>query len=179
MKNLLQGLNIYLIGMMGSGKSTIAKLLAQELNYRFFDTDILITKVAQTTINEIFASKGEEYFRDLEAKVLQEISSNVRSIIATGGGIVIKPENWGYLRYGITIWLDVNVDTLTQRLANDDTRPLLKEQDLKLKLSSILEQRLCLYQEADLTIKINSEQTPEEITSNILEMIPSIIKDKS
>lgn len=178
MNNLFQGLNIYLIGMMGSGKSTIGHLLAKELDYRFFDTDILIERVAQTTINDLFAQEGEGYFRTLETEVLEQISAYTRSVIATGGGIVIRPKNWSYLRYGLTIWLNGDVDILVARLEADDTRPLLKEKDLKSKLSSLLTQRLSLYQEADLMIKIESNQTPEEITANILQQIPSVLKPK-
>lgn len=176
MNNLLQGLNIYLIGMMGSGKSTIGHLLASALDYRFFDTDILIEKVAETSINEIFKNKGEAYFRDLETSVLEQISGYTRSVIATGGGIVIKPKNWSYLRYGLTIWLDVPVEVLTARLAQDDSRPLLKEADLNLKLTTLLQERINFYQQADLIIKIEAEQTPAEITKHILQKIPSILK---
>ncbi len=178
MNNLLQGLNIYLIGMMGSGKSTIGHLLAKELDYRFFDTDLVIERVAQTTINDIFAKEGEAYFRTLETEVLEQISAYTRSVIATGGGIVIKPKNWSYLYYGLTIFLDVDVDILGERLAIDDTRPLLKERDLKSKLSFLLAERISLYQQADLRIKIESNQTPEEITANILQRIPSVLKPK-
>ena len=73
MKHLLQGLNIYLIGMMGTGKTTVGKLLAQKLGYRFFDTDELIEAVAGKKISTIFAEEGEESFRDLESKVLNEV----------------------------------------------------------------------------------------------------------
>jgi shikimate kinase len=176
MNNLLQGLNIYLIGMMGSGKSTVGKLLSHELNYRFFDTDILIEKVAQKTINELFTKEGEDYFRSLETQVLAQISSYTRSVIATGGGMVIKQKNWSYLRYGLTIWLDTNVEILTSRLIQDDSRPLLKETDLTTKLTDLLNQRTSLYEQGDLRIIIEKDQTPEDITYQILKEIPSILK---
>jgi shikimate kinase len=176
MNNLLQGLNIYLIGMMGSGKSTVGKLLSHELNYRFFDTDILIEKVAQKTINELFTKEGEDYFRSLETQVLAQISSYTRSVIATGGGMVIKQKNWSYLRYGLTIWLDTNVEILTSRLIQDDSRPLLKETDLTTKLTDLLNQRTSLYEQGDLRIIIEKDQTPEDITYQILKEIPSVLK---
>jgi shikimate kinase len=176
MNNLLKGLNIYLIGMMGSGKSTIGHLLASALDYRFFDTDTLIEKVTETSINDLFKNEGEAYFRDLETSVLAQVSTYTRSVIATGGGMVIKPKNWSYLRYGLTIWLDTPVEVLTQRLAQDDTRPLLKETDLNLKLTTLLEARITYYQQADLTIKIEVQQTPEMITEHILQKIPSVLK---
>ena len=99
MGDRLQGLNLYLIGMMGTGKTTVGQRLAKELGYRFFDTDVLIERVAQKSINELFAEEGETFFRDLESRVLGEVSACTRSVIATGGGAVLRPVNWSYLRY--------------------------------------------------------------------------------
>ena len=176
MNNLLQGVNIFLIGMMGTGKTTVGNLLARKLGYRFFDTDILIEKVAGQTINQIFATEGEESFRDLESKVLGELSTYTRSAIATGGGIVLRTKNWSYLHHGLIIWLDTPVELLTKRLTEDTTRPLLKETDLNSKLTSLLEHRRSLYAQADLHIEIKIEQTPEHIASEVIEMIPTILK---
>jgi shikimate kinase len=173
MQDLLKGLNIYLIGMMGTGKTTVGKILARKLGYRFFDTDALIEQVASKTINEIFASDGEESFRDLETKVLAELSACTRSAIATGGGIVIRQKNWSYLHYGLIIWLDAPVELLVQRLADDNTRPL------KDKLNSLLEQRRPLYNQADLHLTIDSDRTPEQIAAEAIEMIPSVLKTNS
>ena len=85
MENILRGLNVYLIGMMGSGKTTVGKLLAEKLHYRFLDTDSIIEKVSQKTINQIFAEEGEASFRQLESDVLKEVSAYIRTVIATGG----------------------------------------------------------------------------------------------
>lgn len=170
MTNLLQGLNVYLIGMMGSGKTTVGEILARQLNYRFFDTDVLIEEVAAQTIKEIFAREGEAKFREIETQVLGELSAYTRSVIATGGGIVLKPQNWSYLRQGLVIWLDAPVDLLMQRLAADTSRPL------KSKLVSLSAQRRSLYAEADLNIIIENNQTPEQIVSKIQQQIPTVIK---
>ncbi len=169
MNNLLRGVNVYLIGMMGSGKTTIGQLLAKKLGYRFFDTDVLLEGVAQKTIPEIFATEGEIYFRDLETKVLQEVSAYTRSAIATGGGIIQKPVNWSYLRQGLIVWLDVELEVLKERLVDDDTRPLGD------KLESLWESRRSLYAQADLRISVPREQTPEQIAENIMDRIPSMI----
>ncbi|MDJ0534662.1 MAG: shikimate kinase [Xenococcaceae cyanobacterium MO_207.B15] len=171
MNNLLQGVNVYLIGMMGAGKTTVGKLLAQKLGYRFFDTDVLLEKVAQKPIPEIFADKdqGEAYFRDLETKVLGEVSAYTRSAISTGGGIVEKPINWSYLRQGLVIWLDVEIEVLKERLAEDDTRPLAG------KLESLWKSRRSLYAQADLQIAIRAQQTPEQIRDEIMDKIPEMI----
>ncbi len=175
MQELLRGINIFLIGMMGTGKTTVGKLLAQQLNYRFFDTDVLIERVTQQPINKIFATTGEENFRHIESQVLAEVSACTKSVIATGGGVILKPKNWSYLRHGLIIWLDAPVELLVQRLAQDKTRPLLQETDLTKKLYSLLEERKSLYAQGDLQILINKNDTPGVVVSNILEKIPSKI----
>jgi shikimate kinase len=176
MNNLLKGLNVYLIGMMGSGKTTVGKLLAEKLKYRFLDTDFLIENVTQKTINQIFAEDGEMYFRELESKILAEVSTYTRSVVATGGGIILKSENWSYLHHGMIIWLDTPVELILQRLADDQTRPLLQKGDLLDKLTNLIAQRKSFYQQADLTIPIQSERTPEEIIEQIIQLIPSKLK---
>ena len=176
MGDRLQGLNLYLIGMMGTGKTTVGQRLAKELGYRFFDTDVLIERVAQKSINELFAEEGETFFRELESQVLGEVSACTRSVIATGGGAVLRPVNWGYLRHGLIIWLDAPISLLIERLAEDDTRPLLKMDNLSLKLETLLAERKSLYQEADLQIAIAKNENPEQIVSKILEQIPNVLK---
>lgn len=173
MQELLRGVNIFLIGMMGTGKTTVGKLLAQELSYRFFDTDVLVERVKQQPIDKIFASIGEENFRQIESQVLIEVAACTRSVIATGGGIVLKAQNWSHLRHGLIIWLDASVELLTVRLVDDKTRPLLQSTDLTSKLNSLLEQRRSLYSQGDLRIFINENDTPEMLISRILEKIPS------
>ncbi|BAZ45383.1 shikimate kinase [Chondrocystis sp. NIES-4102] len=172
MNNLLQGLNIYLIGMMGSGKTTIAQALAQELKYRFLDTDQIIEAIARKPITQIFQTEGEAYFRQLETKVLAELSVYTRSVIATGGGIIQQQINWSYLRHGLIIWLDVDLAILKKRLAQDETRPLAD------KLESLLAKRRPLYEQADLHLTITEEKTPEEVSAQIIKMIPSALKSQ-
>ncbi|ELR96301.1 shikimate kinase [Gloeocapsa sp. PCC 73106] len=172
----LKGINVYLVGMMGTGKSTIGQILAHNLEYRFFDSDTVLERVAQANITEIFATEGEEVFRELETQVLSQLCAYTRSVIATGGGVVLKPKNWSYLHHGLVIWLDAPVELLYQRLAIDQTRPLLNGSDLLGKLTSLQEQRRSFYAEADLKITIQSEQTPEAIVDQILEQIPTLLK---
>jgi shikimate kinase len=176
MKDLLKGVNVYLVGMMGTGKTTVGRILAQHLEYRFFDTDILIERVAGKTINEIFAGYGEDNFRDLESKILGELSAHTRSVVATGGGIVLRQKNWSFLHHGLIIWLDAPVDLLLKRLAEDDTRPLLREAELAGKLQSLLDQRKNLYTQADLHLTIEDGQTPEEIATRIIALIPTMLR---
>jgi shikimate kinase len=170
MKNLLQGLNIYLIGMMASGKTTIGKHLAQDLNYRFLDTDEIIETVAKKSISDIFLTEGEQYFRELETKVIAELSIYTRSVISTGGGIIQQQMNWSYLRHGLIVWLDTDLKILQKRLAEDKSRPLAD------KLESLLETRLPLYAQADIRIAIDQEQPPADIAVKIIETIPTVLK---
>ncbi|MEQ9625257.1 shikimate kinase [Coleofasciculus chthonoplastes] len=176
MNDLLKGINVYLIGMMGVGKTTVGQRLAKELGYRFVDTDVLIEQVAGETINQIFADRGEDEFRQLEAQVLSEVSAYTNLTVATGGGIVLKQMNWSYLHQGLIVWLDAPVDLLIQRLQDDTTRPLLQTTDPTAALQNLLDKRRHLYAESDLHIPISVSDTPEFITSQIMAAIPSVLK---
>ncbi|WP_414548108.1 shikimate kinase [Anabaena sp. CCY 0017] len=178
MSSLLQGINLYLIGMMGAGKTTVGQLLANYLGYRFLDTDDIITQSAGRSINQLFAEEGEAAFRQLESDVLAQVCAYTRLTIATGGGIVLRTENWSYLHHGLVVWLDVPVELLYTRLAEDTTRPLLQDADPLGKLRSLLEERTPLYSQADLKITVRAEETPEEIAHRVMEAIPSVLKAK-
>lgn len=176
MDNSLKGINVFLIGMMGAGKTTVGRLVADQLGYRFFDTDALIEQVAGKTINEIFADSGEEAFRQLEAQVLSELSAYTRLTIATGGGIVTQRLNWSYLHHGLVVWLDAPIDVLIARLQNDATRPLLQGSNPAQSLQKLFDQRRSLYAEADLQIPISASETPEAIALRIIAEIPTVLK---
>ena len=172
MSTPLKGLNVYLIGMMGVGKTTVGKELAKSLGYRFIDTDQTIEAIAQKSIADIFAESGEAYFRDLETKVLAELSSYTRAVIATGGGIIKAQMNWSYLRQGLIVWLDVELETLKKRLAKDQSRPLAS------KLESLLAARRHLYEQADLHIKVEQKQSPLAISAQIQATMPTVLKSE-
>lgn len=175
-KDFLKGVNIYLVGLMGAGKSTVGQLLAKELGYRFFDTDVLIEQVAGQTIREIFDREGEAGFRQLETQVLAQLSAYKNLAIATGGGIVLRPENWSYLQHGIVVWLDVPVEQLYERLKEDTTRPLLQDTDPALKLQTLLEQRRSLYAQADVRIAFVAEETPAQVVTRVFSEIRKVLK---
>ncbi|MGF1676058.1 MAG: shikimate kinase [Rivularia sp. (in: cyanobacteria)] len=179
MNNLLQGINLYLIGMMGAGKTTVGRLLANELQYGFVDTDEVITASAKRTINQIFAEEGETAFRQLESDVLSQVSAYTKLTVATGGGIILKRENWSYLHHGLIVWLDASAELLYNRLKEDSTRPLLQDSNPLLKLRSLLQERESLYALADLRITLKSGETPEEIAQRVLTEIPSVLKKPS
>jgi shikimate kinase len=172
----LQNLNIYLIGMMGSGKSTIGQVLAKQIGYGFLDTDSSIECLTKQSISKIFATVGEDEFRSIESQVLSEVSAYTKLVVSTGGGIVIKQENWGSLRQGMVVWLDVAENVLWQRLVGDTNRPLLLDPNPQAKLHEILESRRSRYGEADLRIAIAQERPPADVAAEILQMIPTILK---
>jgi shikimate kinase len=173
----LQGLNIYLIGMMGSGKSTIGPLLAEHLGYSFLDTDTTIEKLVGQSVTEIFQTVGETEFRQIETQVLAEVSAHLRLIVATGGGIAMERENWNHLHQGLVIWLNPQVEILVERLQDDTTRPLLADAtDLQSKLAAMLAERRHRYAEADIQISIAQNLTTEEIIDRILTAIPTALK---
>lgn len=175
--SLLKGVNLYLVAMPGSGKTTVGRELAKQLNYGFVDTDVVIEKAAgDKPITQLFAEQGEAAFRNLESQVLAQVCAFTKLVIATGGGIVLRQENWSYLHHGLIVWLDVPVELIYTRLAGDTTRPLLQDVDPLAKLRSLLEQRQPLYAQADLRITAREEETPEQIATRILEEIPSILK---
>lgn len=176
MNSLLKGVNLYLVGMMGAGKTTVGRLLATQLGYSFVDTDTVITQVARQSITQLFAEKGEPAFRQLESKVLAQVCAYTYLAIATGGGIVLRRENWSYLRHGLIVWLDVPAELIYARLAQDTTRPLLQDAEPLAKLQTLLEQRQPLYAQADLRVPVTNEETPEQIATRVLEKIPDVLK---
>jgi shikimate kinase len=168
--------NLYLIGMMGAGKSTLGKILAQELGYRFLDTDVVIEAAAGQPVTEIFATSGEAAFRELETQVLGQVAAYQQMAIATGGGIILQRQNWSYLRHGIVIWLDVSLDQLHTRLQEDSTRPILQGVDLRQTLQTLLEQRQHLYAQADVRIVIGADESPQQLAIRVLEEIQKSLK---
>ena len=176
LRSRLGGRNLYLVGMMGSGKSSSGRPLAQQLGYGFVDADNVIEEVAGRSIPDLFKQEGEEGFRALESQVLQAIGQRHSLVVATGGGVVTRPQNWGVLHQGIVIWLDPARETLMRRLTDDSTpRPLLACPDPEEALQRLLEQRRPLYAEADLRVPIG-DQTAETVASLVLEKIPTILR---
>ena len=173
----LGGRNVFLIGMMGSGKSQTGPHLAKMLDYAFVDIDDVIEKASKQSIADIFEKDGEQGFRDLEKQVLKEIGQHHSLVIATGGGLVTLPENWGILHQGIVIWLDLDLKRSIKRLESDKKhRPLLMGGDLAENFSQIYETRKPMYLESDLRIEVE-DQSPYEVATMIAEQLPSILID--
>ena len=175
LKQILGGRNLYLIGMMGCGKTLTGPPLAEELNYRFVDMDNVIEEVAHKSIKDIFTKDGEKTFRNLETQVLKEIGQHYSLVVATGGGVVIRPENWGVLQQGIIIWIDPGRDRLWERLQLDSSkRPLLLGDNPASNFDEINKEREKLYMESDLRVFVEDE-APEEVALKIIKKLPSIL----
>ena len=177
LRQRLGGRSLYLIGMMGSGKTSTGRPLAERLGYGFVDADAVIEQAAGCTIPEIFERDGEAGFRELETQVMSAICQRHSLVVATGGGVVTQRKNWGLLHSGIVIWLDVMRDQLLARLKADATeRPLLQTPDPEAALDDLLAQRKPLYAEADLTVVIDQED-PATVADGILQLLPGLLKD--
>ena len=161
---------ISLIGMMGCGKSTIAKLLSDRLCFQLLDTDSLIVNRENQSINEIFQNKGEWYFRHLESEILTEVLAVDNSVISTGGGIVKSEANILLLKEkSIVFYLKADENVLYERLKNNRERPLLNTEDMFLKIKTLLFERNEKYELAHYVIDANQE--PNKIVDEIIEKL--------
>ena len=159
---IIKGRNIFLIGMMACGKSQTGPRLAKLLNYKYIDLDSLIENLLNKSINQIFKDEGENSFREIETQCLKETIKIPSLVISTGGGIVNKHENWGILRQGIVIWIDIKNEIAIKRLSKDKkTRPLLQGKDLNNSYKDIFNSRKNLYSQADLIIQVNEENVDQ------------------
>ncbi len=160
---------IVLIGMMGTGKSTIGKILAEKLQADFIDIDSEIENNEQMSINQIFETKGEEYFRKIEQKeIITSFKDN--SVIALGGGAFENKQTRNFLINSSIIHLKTSPNIIYERIKNDKTRPLLKKQMTVEKITQIYNARAINYEKANITI-MTDNKTPEEIVKEIMEAL--------
>jgi shikimate kinase len=164
--------SIVLIGMMGTGKSLVGKVLEEKTGFPRFDTDEMISLRLRMPIDEIFAKRGEEYFRNQETETLRSLPRKEPAIIVTGGGIVLRAENIDLLKQmGTVVWLDADGTTLRARIRRLRDRPLLRTANPRASLSELQQTREPLYRKAsDLRVDV-SQKNPEEIAELIMENI--------
>jgi shikimate kinase len=163
---------IYLIGPMGSGKTTIGKILSSRLKYQFFDTDEEIKKKIGMSISSIFNKQGESGFRIIESQTLEELSIKQKSIISTGGGIVLMKENRVIMKNGTCIYLKIDFEEQLKRLANSDDRPLVsKNSDGSIEKTNAAREPFFL-DLADIVID-TSNLNENEVTQQILSSLKS------
>lgn len=185
LRSVLKKCPLYLIGPMGSGKSAVGRYLARELGFHFLDTDTLIEQLMKKPVAQIFGDDGELTFRDVETQVLAQISSFIGCCVATGGGIVLKKDNWGHLQTGIVIYLDTPVDILYHRLktqSETENRPLLKTatddpEELRNKIETILNDRQHLYMQADVCISCANHEGVDDTAKEIVRVLTNFIKE--
>jgi len=166
-------LNFVLIGFMGSGKSSIGRILATKLGFQLVDTDAMVVEAAGMQITDLFAWKGEETFRDYESKALQCLADRpVRgTVISTGGGVVIRPQNVAMLhQLGFVVLLTAQEDVLFERVSRNKARPLLHTPNPRETLSQLLAARASLYAAAaDFTLDTSTHSHTQAADAVIAE----------
>ncbi len=164
--------NIFLIGPMGAGKSTIGRTLAKELKLEFYDTDEVIENRTGADISWIFDVEGEEGFRKREQKIIEELTQKNNIVLATGGGVIMTPENRNALAArGTVIYLKASLNQQFERTKRDTKRPLLQTDDLESRLLSLKNEREPFYEElADVSFETD-KLTVKAVANNIIKYL--------
>ena len=164
--------NIYLVGLMGAGKTSIGKLLAKRTNRQFIDLDNEIIKNEKCSITEIFKKSGEEKFRKLESTQLRNTTKMTNTVISTGGGIILREDNIKtMLSHGLIIHLDVNLETQMLRVKNRENRPLIDKGDIKKVMLEMRKDRDETYKKISKISIDTSNKKRNVIINNILEVV--------
>ena len=169
---MLEKNNIYLIGPMAAGKSTVGRLLAKRLNKTFYDTDVEIIECTGVEIALIFELEGEEGFRQRETETLRKLSSLEGAVVATGGGIVLREENVALLQQtGRIVYLQCSVEQQLRRTKYDTKRPLLQIANPRVKLEQLMKERAPIYESiADIKISTNKTNS-KRVINGILDKL--------
>jgi len=176
----LKGTCVFFVGPMGSGKSTLGDAFAKKMGYRFLDTDEIAEFMVEMPISEFFKEGREQEFRQLEYDILMDLAQYTRVTVATGGGIVMKNENWGLLRHGIIVYVDMPVEDIYNRLINNPDqiakRPLLQGAEPLETLRKLSAEREDKYMQADVHLKIPTlPMTPDELAVHTAQTILDFI----
>ncbi|MCM1289791.1 MAG: shikimate kinase [Corallococcus sp.] len=159
-------MKILLIGFASSGKSTVGKLLAEKLHWNFYDSDVLVEQTADCSVAQIFSDCGEEYFRNLENKVLQRLTLSDNAVVALGGGSVLCADFMALAQNSTVVWLQVSPKSVAERLAGDTTRPLFDGLPTP-TLSKLVDQRTPLYKAVANVAVTTDGKTPQEVVQEI------------
>jgi shikimate kinase len=167
--------NLFLVGLMGAGKTTVGKLLAKHLNKQFIDSDHEIEKRTGVKINVIFELEGEEGFRTREETVIDELTRQQGIVLATGGGVILRESNRSALRNrGTVIYLRANADDLWRRTRHDKNRPLLKTENPRARLQELLMQRDALYRDTAHVIMDTGEQNVQKLVRQLEQQLAQL-----
>lgn len=162
--------NIILLGFMATGKTSVAGALAKSLNREFIEIDHLIEKDQNDTIDHIFKTKGETYFRQVEKRITKEVSQKENAVISSGGGVVLDEENIKNLeRNGVLICLEAAPEVILERSKKENNRPLLKTENVSQKINELLEKRKPFYQKIKLHIN-TTHLSIEQVVDKIIEI---------
>jgi len=159
---------LVLVGMMGAGKTTVGRRLASQLGFEFVDSDAEVEKAAGMPIPEVFEVHGEAEFRAGEARVMARLLKKPRTVIATGGGVLLNDETRERIATGaVSVWLKADVELLYSRVSRRNSRPLLKTEDPRATLEKLIEERYPGYAGADVTV--TSRDVPhDEVAAHII-----------
>ena len=165
-------MNIFIVGPMGSGKSTVGKIIANELFLSFLDTDDEIEKGTGVTIDWIFDLEGEEGFRKRESGILEDLAKMNSIVLSTGGGIILSDANRDLLSArGTVFYLDTPIDIQLERTSKDKDRPLLKDGDPRKILTDLHEKRESLYQSVADYVVETSNRSSQEVANEIIKLV--------
>jgi shikimate kinase len=168
LRGLLGARCLVFVGLMGAGKTSIGRKLAQKLDLPFADADTAIEEAAGMTIPEIFARDGEAYFRDGERRVIGRLLREGPQVLATGGGAFMNPETRAAILEGhVSIWLKAELDTLMNRVRRRSNRPLLKTENPEATMRRLMDERYPVYAKADITV-LSRESTHDEVAEAVI-----------
>ncbi|MDP4595138.1 MAG: shikimate kinase, partial [Beijerinckiaceae bacterium] len=172
----LAGRSIILVGIMGSGKSSVGRRLAARLGLGFSDADIEIESAAGMSINEIFAQHGEPYFRDGERRVINRLLKQRQMVLATGGGAFMNEQTRAAIaRSGISVWLKAEHDVLMRRVRKRANRPLLQSPDPDKVMQDLMDERYPVYATADITV-ISGDGPHDKAVDAVLDGLESYME---
>lgn len=173
---LLGARSLVLVGLMGAGKTTIGKRLAQRLSLDFVDADAAIEDAAGETISEIFQNHGEQYFREGERRVIARLLDEGPQVLATGGGAFMDEGTRATISAkGISIWLHADLDVLVERVSRRGGRPLLKKNDPAKVMKELMEKRYPVYAQADITVD-SDEASHDAVVDGILSALDAYME---
>lgn len=173
-KAMLGKRSIVIIGLMGAGKSTIGKRVAQMLGLPFIDADAEIESVSRMTIPELFETYGEPEFRDLEHRVIKRILRTGPRVLATGGGAFMNEATRKVIaKAGIAVWLKADIDVLMERVSRKSNRPLLKTKDPRATMQQLVEQRYPVYGSADITV-MSRDEKKDVMAAEVVEALSAL-----
>jgi shikimate kinase len=160
--------NLVLVGFSGTGKSTVGVLVAERTGMTFVDVDAEIERRAGCTVTELFATRGEAYFRDVESALVREVAPGARQVIATGGGALLRAENRTALEArGLLVCLRATPAEIARRLAGDGSRPLLAEDEREARVQALLDARAAVYRSVRLHVDTDG-RTAAEVADEVV-----------